>query len=52
LFFDDDGKAYLIYGSGKIKLVELNADLTGIKQGVPEKLLLKTPVNPLEIILC
>lgn len=33
LFFDDDGKAYLVYGSGKIKLVELNSDLTGIVSG-------------------
>ncbi|UEG52259.1 glycoside hydrolase 43 family protein [Mucilaginibacter daejeonensis] len=30
LFFDDDGKAYMIYGSGRIMLAQLNADLTGI----------------------
>ncbi|MCW3787026.1 family 43 glycosylhydrolase [Plebeiibacterium sediminum] len=33
LFFDDDGKTYMVYGSGKIKLVELNKKLDGI---VPE----------------
>ena len=26
LFFDDDGRVYLIYGVGKLKLVELNED--------------------------
>ncbi len=46
LFFDDDGKAYLIYGAGKIKLVELNADLTGIKQGVPEKVIIENASEP------
>ncbi len=33
LFFDDDGKTYMVYGSGKIKLVELNKKLDGI---IPE----------------
>jgi len=46
LFFDDNGKAYLIYGAGKIKLVELNADLTGIKQGVPEKVIIENASEP------
>jgi len=31
LFFDDDGRVYMIYGAGNIRLVELNSDLTGIK---------------------
>lgn len=31
LFFDDDGKIYMVYGTGKITLVELNNDLSGIK---------------------
>jgi len=30
LFFDDDGKAYMVYGSGKIMLAELNEDLSGV----------------------
>ena len=33
LFFDDDGKVYMIYGGGKLTLVELNSDLSGIKPG-------------------
>ena len=33
LFFDDDGRVYLIYGNKKLTLVELNADLSGVKQG-------------------
>jgi len=31
LFFDDDGHIYLIYGNGKLSLVELNEDLSGTK---------------------
>ena len=33
LFFDDDGRVYMLYGGGDLRLVELNADLSGIKQG-------------------
>jgi beta-xylosidase len=46
LFFDDDGKAYLIYGANKIKLIELNDDLTGIKQGIPEKVIIENASEP------
>ncbi len=31
LFFDDDGRAYLIYGAGKLNIVELKEDLSGVK---------------------
>ncbi|QDU54965.1 glycoside hydrolase family 43 protein [Aeoliella mucimassa] len=31
LFFDDDGKAYMLYGAGEIKIVELKDDLTGLQ---------------------
>ncbi|HEY0076897.1 MAG TPA: glycoside hydrolase 43 family protein [Abditibacteriaceae bacterium] len=31
LFFDDDGRAYMIHGAGNLRLTELNADLSGIK---------------------
>lgn len=31
LFFDDDGKVYLIYGGGDIRIAELKEDLSGIK---------------------
>lgn len=33
LFFDDDGRVYMIYGGGKISLIELTADASGIKPG-------------------
>jgi beta-xylosidase len=33
LFFDDDGKVYLLYGGGKLNLVELNENLSGVKEG-------------------
>lgn len=33
LFFDDDGRVYMIYGAGDLHLIELNADVTGIKPG-------------------
>lgn len=31
LFFDDDGKIYLIWGSGQLSIVELKEDLSGVK---------------------
>jgi len=33
LFFDDDGRVYMLYGVGDLRLVELEPDLTGIKPG-------------------
>jgi len=33
LFFDDDGRVYMLYGVGNLRLVELRPDLTGIKEG-------------------
>jgi beta-xylosidase len=33
LFFDDDGNVFLLYGAGKLNLVELNADVSGVKEG-------------------
>ncbi len=33
LFFDDDGRVYLVYGSGSINLVELKSDLSGPLDG-------------------
>lgn len=32
LFFEDDGRVYMVYGAGKINLVELNDDLSSIKK--------------------
>ncbi len=33
LFFDDDGRVYMLYGVGNLRLVELNADVSGLKEG-------------------
>ena len=33
LFFDDDGRVYMLYGGGNLRLVELEPDLSGIRGG-------------------
>ncbi len=45
LFFDDDGSIYLIYGAGKLHLVELNADLSGAKDGT-DRVLIENASTP------
>jgi beta-xylosidase len=46
LFFDDDGKVYLVYGAGKINLVELNEDVSGVKAGTSEKVIIENASAP------
>ena len=46
LFFEEDGRVYLIYGVGKIKLVELTADASAVKPGTEEKVLLENASAP------
>ncbi len=46
LFFDDDGRVYLVFGAGKISLVELNADASGIKSGTKESVILENASKP------
>ncbi|GAA4397753.1 glycoside hydrolase family 43 protein [Nibrella viscosa] len=46
LFFDDDGRTYLIYGAGKLKLVELTADASGVKPGTTEQVLIENASTP------
>jgi beta-xylosidase len=41
LFFDDDGKAYMIYGGGRIMLAELNEDLSGINPDKKPQILIE-----------
>jgi len=41
LFFDDDGRVYMIYGGGKLTLVELLPDLSGIKPGGVNKVIIE-----------
>jgi hypothetical protein len=42
LFFDDDGRVYMIYGAGDIRLVELAADASGIKPGGMNRVIIRT----------
>lgn len=46
LFFDDDGRVYLIYGVGKLKLVELDEDVTKIKPGTTEQVIIENASAP------
>jgi len=46
LFFDDDGRVYMIYGVRRLKLVELNPDLTGIKPGTAEQVIIGNASAP------
>lgn len=48
LFFDDDGRNYLVYGGGgEIKIKEFNAEMTGFKQGGLDKTIFKTGLDNL-----
>jgi len=46
LFFDDDGKVYMIYGNGKLNIVELNDDLSGVKEGGIDQVLIENASLP------
>lgn len=46
LFFDDDGRVYMIYSAGKLRLVELSEDLSGIKPGTEEKIIIENASAP------
>ncbi|MBR6385602.1 MAG: family 43 glycosylhydrolase [Ruminococcus sp.] len=45
ILFDDDGRNYLVYGGGEIKIKEFNSDMTGFKQGGVDKTLFKTNIT-------
>jgi len=46
LFFDDDGRVYMLYGGGKIMLAELNADLSGLKPGAASQVIIENASAP------
>ncbi len=46
LWFDDDGKIYLISGVAKLHIVELKDDLSGVKEGT-ERILIENANAPL-----
>jgi len=45
LWFDDDGKVYVVWGNGKLSLAELKEDLSGIKEGT-ERVLIENASAP------
>src|SRR5688572_22280971 len=46
LFFDDDGRVYMIYSVGRLKLVELDHDLSRIKPGTTEQVIIENASAP------
>ncbi|MGY2134714.1 glycoside hydrolase family 43 protein [Hymenobacter sp. HD11105] len=46
LFFDDDGRVYMVYGGGQLRLVELTADASGVKPGATEQVLIENASAP------
>ncbi len=46
LFFDDDGRVYMIYGNGKLSIIELKADASGIKPGGVDQVLIENASAP------
>jgi beta-xylosidase len=46
LFFDDDGRVYMVYGSGKIQLAELTADVSGVKPGTTPQVIIENAGTP------
>jgi len=46
LFFDDDGRVYMIYGAGKLKIIELNSDASRVKDSAKEEVLIENASAP------
>jgi beta-xylosidase len=46
LFFDEDGRVYLIYGNGKLSIVELKPDLSGVKPDGINQVLIENASAP------
>lgn len=46
LFFDDDGRVYLIYGNGDLRIAELKDDLSGLKPGGVNRILIRNASAP------
>lgn len=45
IFFDDDGRIYMIWSVGKLRIAELKEDLSGVKEGT-EKVLIENAGAP------
>ena len=46
LFFDDDGRIYMIYSAGKLKLIELSEELSGVKPNTTEQIVIENASAP------
>jgi len=46
LFFDDDGRVYIVYGNRKLTLVELNADASGVKTDGINQVIIENSSSP------
>ncbi|WP_234795158.1 glycoside hydrolase family 43 protein [Hymenobacter arizonensis] len=46
LFFDDDGRVYMLYGAGKIQMAELTADVSGLKPGTSPQTIIENASAP------
>jgi beta-xylosidase len=46
LFFDDDGRVYLIYGAGQLRMIELDADASRVKSSSGELVLIENASAP------
>jgi beta-xylosidase len=50
LFFDDDGKVFMLYGNRRLTLVELNGDLSSIKEGGINQVVVENSTAPTDSI--
>jgi beta-xylosidase len=41
LFFDDDGRVYMVYGGGRIRIIELTADASAVKPGGVDQVIIE-----------
>lgn len=46
LFFDNDGRVYLIYGAGQLRMIELDADASRVKSSSRELVLIENASAP------
>lgn len=46
ILFDDDGKVYMVYGNGKLFVKELKSDLSGVKEGGLDQVMIENASAP------
>ncbi|HEY1023104.1 MAG TPA: glycoside hydrolase 43 family protein, partial [Flavisolibacter sp.] len=50
LFFDEDGRVYMLYGNKKLILAELNDDLSGLKPGGVNQVVVENSSQPTDAV--